>query len=159
MEAGRHGGTSHGNLSSYPPRALRPVGYTSKMAGLLTSRVLAWLTFPGNSQWYIQPCSPLTVAGAVTELAPIGSSSPCSLFIPHGLWRNGNHRGQVTVRLLNCQSPSCGLCYAKDKGRPEGRPFFCACKLGCSSCKTGFAVFVALEEHVIEHRRGNQGQD
>lgn len=38
--------------------------------------------------------SPLTVAGAVTDLARFGSSSPYSLFIPHAFSAHENHRGQ-----------------------------------------------------------------
>jgi len=53
------------------------------MAGLLTSRVAARPILPeqllsGDHRGR----SPLTVAGAVTDLARFGSSSPYSLFIP-----------------------------------------------------------------------------
>ena len=36
--------------------------------------------------------SPLTVAGAVTVLAPLGCSSPYSLFIPYAFSAHRNHR-------------------------------------------------------------------
>ncbi|TWI93301.1 hypothetical protein JM93_00857 [Roseibium hamelinense] len=45
-------------------------------------RVDAGLILPGFPQWRFQVRSPLTVAGAVTDLAPDGYTAPCSLFIP-----------------------------------------------------------------------------
>jgi len=46
------------------------------------SRVLVQLAFPGEPQWLVQRHSPLTVAGAVTDLVPFGYAAPCSLFLP-----------------------------------------------------------------------------
>ncbi len=45
-------------------------------------RVLASLSLPGITQWPVQGCSPLTVAGAVTDLALLLKAAPYSLFIP-----------------------------------------------------------------------------
>ena len=58
-------------------------------AGLLTSRVAGFMCAFPVSQWHSShKTSPLTVAGAVTVLAPFGSSAPCSLLGPssYGFW-------------------------------------------------------------------------
>lgn len=57
----------------------------------------------------IAPASPLTVAGAVTELAPIGSSTPCSLFGRAPVWRRG-------AEPYVCASPRAGRQLRPDAG-------------------------------------------
>jgi hypothetical protein len=56
-------------------------------AGLLTSRVAGFMCAFPVSQWHSShKTSPLTVAGAVTVLAPFGSSAPCSLLGSSTSW-------------------------------------------------------------------------
>jgi hypothetical protein len=56
------------------------------MAGLLTRGSPARRAFPADEgQWQKRRASPLTVAWAATDLAPLGSTAPCSLFSPGGL--------------------------------------------------------------------------
>jgi hypothetical protein len=66
-------------------------------------RVLASLSLPGISQWPVQGCSPLTVAGAVTDLAL--DSSPHR--IPYSSQGErvtaGNHPRQSLLTLGLCQ--------------------------------------------------------
>lgn len=45
----------------------------------------------GHTQWFSLTSSPLTVAGAVTDLAPDGYTAPCSLFIRLAVRRRRNH--------------------------------------------------------------------
>ena len=64
-------------------------------------------------------CAPLTVAGAVTELAPNGYTAPCSLFIPACELRSGNHLRRlwhqalrhVKREFLPCQSDAAQAVY------------------------------------------------
>lgn len=61
-------------------------------AGLLTCG--SWLGWPSRAwaQWLFQLRSPLTVAGAVTVLAPYGYTSPYSLLLPWRLCTHGTDR-------------------------------------------------------------------
>jgi len=69
-------------MSLAPPEHPARVEVKDEMAGLLTcGSQLAW-SFPGGSPVAFQGHSPLTVAGAVTDLVPVGYASPCSLLIP-----------------------------------------------------------------------------
>ena len=57
------------------------------------SRVLGLLRLPGLlASGMLQDASPLTVAWAATDLAPLGSSAPCSLFSRGGLSRPQHHQ-------------------------------------------------------------------
>ena len=59
-----------------------PGSVTLAMAGLLTCGSSLSRTFPGACPVvFVGGRSPLTVAGAVTDLAPFGCTSPCSHFI------------------------------------------------------------------------------
>ena len=88
-------------------------------AGLLARGSLPVPAFPGprGPQWHSGRL-PLTVAGAATDRAPLGSSLPCSLFI-RPAWPSGNpssgwlaeHRCAVKrdVETLVCVAHSEGL--------------------------------------------------
>ena len=76
------GGMRHGCLAApYPPRQV------SWLAGLCSAGL------PGGApQWRCRRRSPLTVAGAATDLVPDGYAAPCSLFHPLALDPSGEPR-------------------------------------------------------------------
>ena len=79
------------------------MGYMPVMAGLLTRGSMLPRTFPDNwSSGSYRGRSPLTVAGAVTDLAH-KKAAPCSLFISSAVAASENHRRHKTEKLHDGQ--------------------------------------------------------
>ncbi len=97
--------TRHHVRKKLPDRRCTPLGRMGDGV-----RQVSWLRgssfairLPGSLQWLgMDSNSPLTVAGAATASAPIGSSSPCSRFNPQGF----AHWGTVTRSLEWHRCPS-----------------------------------------------------
>jgi hypothetical protein len=96
--------------------------YTPLMAGLLTRGSQLPRTFPDMvSSGSFRGRSPLTVAGAVTDLAPFGYTAPCSLFISSALGVREPSRAQNPFRLCgSIMNPSCERQRLRDWGQHEG---------------------------------------
>lgn len=89
-------------------------------AGLLTRGLAQNVPSRSPSGWRRKAagtsCKPLTVAGAVTALAPIGSSAPCSLLIPWSLSVGEPSR----LRYASSKLPVKMLCHRA--GSPQVTP-------------------------------------